>query len=206
MGAEGTLSCVVADDHPAVLDSLARLLREHGTTIVGTCSTAEEALETLKRLRPAVALVDVHMEAMGGIELARRAASEAPETAVVLYTGSTRPAVLQEALDAGARGIVLKEAPLADVRRALEIAASGRIYIDPVLAGGREARDAPELTPRERDVLRLLADGLRNEEIGARLFISPETVRAHTAKALRKLGARTRVQAVAIALRRSLIS
>jgi DNA-binding NarL/FixJ family response regulator len=206
MDADGALTCVVADDHPAVLDSLARLLRAHGITIAATCRTAEEALEKVTRLGPSVALVDVYMEKMGGIELARRVAASAPETAVVLYTGSTDRALLQEALDAGARGVVLKEAPLADVRRALSMAAAGHTYIDPVLAGKHAVGDAPRLTTRERQVLRLLADGLRNEEIGKQLFISPETVRTHAGKALTKLGARTRVEAVAIALRRSLIS
>ena len=206
MDAERSLTCVVADDHPAVLDSLARLLRAHGITISATCRTAEDALQKLTVLRPNVALVDVYMAKMGGIELARRAASTVPETAVVLYTGSTDGSLLQEALDAGARGVVLKEAPLADVRRALAMTAEGKIYVDPVLAGGHASAEDPGLTARERDVLRLLAEGLRNEEIGQRLYISPETVRTHVGKALRKLGARTRVEAVAIALRRSLIS
>jgi DNA-binding NarL/FixJ family response regulator len=119
-------------------------------------------------------------------------------------------ALLSEALDAGVRGFVLKEAPLADLVRALERVVAGEAYVDPVLAGalvsGRLAERVPSLTQREREVLRLLADGHANEEIGKRLHISPETVRTHVRKAMAKLEADTRTQAVAIALRQSIIS
>jgi DNA-binding NarL/FixJ family response regulator len=104
----------------------------------------------------------------------------------------------------------LKEAPLGDLVRAVELVAAGGTYVDPVLAGILASADfagkLPSLTQRERDVLRLLADGLSNEEIGKRLFISPETVRTHVRKAMAKLDADTRTQAVAKALRQSLIA
>jgi DNA-binding NarL/FixJ family response regulator len=133
-----------------------------------------------------------------------------PDTAIVFYTAYGDRALLSEALDVGARGFVLKEAPLADLVRAVERVAAGEAYVDPVLAGvlvsSHAADQLPSLTQREREVLRLLADGLSNEEIGRRLFISPETVRTHVRKAMAKLEADTRTQAVAIALRQSLIS
>jgi DNA-binding NarL/FixJ family response regulator len=129
---------------------------------------------------------------------------------VILYTAYGERALLTEALDAGARGFVLKEAPLAEVLRAVELVAEGRTYVDPVLAGvlssGAAADKTLKLTQRERDTLRLLADGHSNEEIGKRLFISPETVRTHVRKAMAKLDADTRTQAVATALRQSLIA
>jgi DNA-binding NarL/FixJ family response regulator len=106
----------------------------------------------------------------------------------------------------------MKEAPLADLVRAVEIVARGGTYVDPVLAGvfatsnDNGAGAAPQLTQREREVLRLLSDGFANEEIGRELFISPETVRTHIRKAMGKLGAETRTQAVAKALRLSLIA
>ena len=104
-------------------------------------------------------------------------ARSAPDTAVILYTAFGDRALLTEALDAGARGFVLKEAPLAEVVRAVELVASGRTYVDPVLAGVLSSSAATDkmlnLTQRERDVLRLLADGMSNEEIGKSLFISP---------------------------------
>jgi DNA-binding NarL/FixJ family response regulator len=150
------------------------------------------------------------MPRLSGIEVAVHAAEVAPETAIVFYTAFGDRALLSEALDAGVRGFVLKEAPLADLVRALERVVGGEAYIDPVLAGalvsGRLADRVPSLTQREREVLRLLADGHANEEIGKRLHISPETVRTHVRKAMAKLEADTRTQAVAIALRQSIIS
>jgi Response regulator containing a CheY-like receiver domain and an HTH DNA-binding domain len=105
---------------------------------------------------------------------------------------------------------VLKEAPLPDLVRAVETVAEGKTYVDPVLAGviasAEMTKQIPSLTQREREVLRLLADGLSNEEIGKRLFISPETVRTHVRKAMAKLEADTRTEAVATALRQSLIT
>ena len=133
-----------------------------------------------------------------------------PATAIVFYTAFGDRALLSEALDVGARGFVLKEAPLADLVRAVERVAAGEAYVDPVLAGALVERPrhrrAPTLTQREREVLRLLADGLSNEETGKALHISPETVRTHIRKAMTKLEADTRTQAVAIALRQSIIS
>ncbi len=203
------VTCVIADDHPAVLEAVAEYLGQAGVEIVGRARDGEEALEQIEQWQPQVALVDVRMPKLGGIELARRAARLAPDTSVVLYTGYGDRAQLTEALDAGVRGFVLKEAPMDDLLRALHAVAGGGTYVDPVLAGTLAAsmgsKDA-QLTQRERDVLRLLADGLANDEIGKQLFISAETVRTHVRKAMDKLDADTRTQAVARALRDHLIS
>ena len=148
------------------------------------------------------------MPKLGGIEVARRLRGRT-ETQLVLFSGYGDRALLLEALDAGVRGFVLKEAPLDDLVRAVNALVAGESYIDPVLAGALAAsagERVTELTVRERDVLRLLADGLSNEEIGKRLFISAETVRTHLRKAMDKLGAETRTQAVAVALRDRIIS
>src|SRR5919205_138765 len=122
----GPITCLVADDHPAVVQAVAEILASHG------------------------------------IEVARAAHRYAPETGVILYTAYGDRALLTEALDAGARGFVLKEAPLAEVVRAVELVADGRTYVDPVLAGvlsgGAAADTSLKLTQRERDTLRLLAD------------------------------------------------
>jgi DNA-binding NarL/FixJ family response regulator len=204
------VTCIVADDHPAMVEAVVEVLGESGYTVVGRARDGAEALQKIEARRPRIALVDVRMPRLGGIELARRAAASAPETAIVLYTGYGERALLLEAMDAGARGFLLKEAPLADLVRAMEIVVAGGTYVDPVLAGylasPRVADKLPNLTQRERDVLRLLSDGLSNEEIGKRLFISPETVRTHVRKAMDKLNADTRTQAVATALRQSLIA
>ncbi len=204
-----SVTCVVADDHPAVLEAVAEFLTQSGIEVVGRARDGEEALEKIEQRKPKVALVDVRMPKLAGIELARRASRLAPDTAIVLYTGYGDRAQLTEALDAGVRGFVLKEAPMDDLIRALLSVASGGIYVDPVLAGtlaSSMGSKSTQLSQRERDVLRLLADGLSNEEIGKRLFISAETVRTHVRKAMDKLDADTRTQAVARALRDQLIS
>lgn len=204
------VTCVVADDHPAVLEAVAEYLVQAGVSVLARARDGEEALEKIEQRKPQVALVDVRMPRLGGIELARRLKRSAPETSVLLYTGYGDRALLTEALDAGVQGFVLKEAPMDDLLRAVRSVAAGTTYVDPVLAGTLAASSVgskmPQLTQRERDVLRLLADGLANEEIGKRLFISAETVRTHVRKAMEKLDADTRTQAVARALRDRLIA
>jgi DNA-binding NarL/FixJ family response regulator len=193
-----------------MIEAVCDVLEDNGIEVVGRARDGEEALAKVETRKPTVALVDLRMPRLSGIELARRARRSAPETAVILYTAHGERALLTEALDAGARGFLLKEAPLSDLVRAVEMVAAGQTYVDPGLAGVLASSDAAakatRLTQRERDVLRLLADGLSNEEIGKRLFISPETVRTHVRKAMDKLDADTRTQAVATALRQSLIA
>ena len=205
-----TITCLVADDHPAMIEAVCDVLEEHGIEVAGRARDGEEALAKLEARKPTVALVDLRMPRLSGIEVARRAQRSTPQTAVIVYTAYGERALLTEALDAGVRGFLLKEAPLSDLVRAIEMVAGGQTYVDPGLASVLATSDAAvkvtKLTQRERDILRLLADGLKNEEIGKRLFISPETVRTHVRKAMRKLDADTRTQAVATALRKSLIA
>lgn len=201
---------MVADDHPAMLAAVCGFLERHGFTIAGSASDGREAVTVITAARPQVALVDLHMPHLSGIQVARAVADAAPDTAFVFYTAFGDRAMLWEALDIGARGFVLKEAPLDDLLRAVERVAAGEAYVDPVLAGAlvgaQVAQQTPSLTDRERDVLRLLADGFSNDAIAAELGISTETVRTHLRKAMTKLDADTRTQAVATALRHSLIS
>jgi two-component system nitrate/nitrite response regulator NarL len=203
---KGPVTCVIADDHPAVLDSVSRVIAGHGVEVVARVRDGVGALRAIAEHAPQVAVVDVRMPGLDGIAVARQAAGE---TAVILYTGYSDRALVAEALDVGVRGFVLKEAPLGDLAVAIETVAAGRIYLDPVLAGVLAGSEAAQhlamLTPREREVLRLLADGLRNEDIGRELHIAAETTRAHIRNAMRKLDADTRTQAVATALRESII-
>lgn len=128
----------------------------------------------------------------------------------MLYTGHRDSTLLQQALDAGAHGFVLKEAPLAELVRALEIVAGGGTYVDPELLGALTSSQAVEslspLTPRERETLVLLAEGMTNEKVGSALGISAETVQSHVRNAMGKLEADTRTQAVATAIRQSFIT
>lgn len=204
------LTCLVADDHPAMVAAVAAVLQDHGFEVVGRARDGEEALAKLESLRPQVAVVDLRMPRLSGIEVTRRAQRLPSPPAIVLYTAFGERALLSEALDAGARGFLLKEAPLADIVRAVELVAGGGTYVDPALASvfvGHALTDkVPTLSQREREVLRLLSEGKTNEQIGKDLFISPETVRTHVRKAMGKLDADTRTQAVATALRQSLIA
>ncbi|HVM69339.1 MAG TPA: response regulator transcription factor [Gaiellaceae bacterium] len=205
---EPRCTCVVADDHPPVLESVSRYLDAHGFRVVGQARDGEEAVALIEAQRPELALLDLRMPALGGTAVVRRVARTTPQCAAVVYSGFADGALLTESLDAGARGFVLKDAPLEALVRALDTVRHGGTYIDPALADVviRGANGGVSLTPRERDVLRLLADGHSNETIGKALFISPDTARTQIGIAMAKLGASTRTQAVAIALRSDLIS
>jgi two-component system, NarL family, nitrate/nitrite response regulator NarL len=204
-----TVTCVIADDHPPIVDAAMRYLTAAGFVVVATAHTGEQALEAVERHAPSVCIADVQMPHVGGLELVRRVTRLAPNTAVLLYSGFSDRALVMDALDAGARGFALKDGPLDDLARAVDLVAAGKVYIDPVLAGtlaGAGDRSRAPLSPREREVLRLLAAGGSYGEIGSTLFLSPDTVRAHAHKAMTKLGARTRTEAVAVALRNALIA
>ena len=202
-------TCVVADDHPPVLESVSRYLDLQGFRVVGRAATGDEAVALVEAQRPALALLDLRMPGLAGAGVIRRVVRSTPQTSCVAYSGFGDAALLTEVLDAGARGYVLKDAPLDAVVRALETVSGGGMYIDPgladVLIRSSRAREVG-LTTRERDVLRLLADGHSNESIGRELFISPDTARTQLGTAMAKLGVSTRTQAVATALRHELIS
>ncbi|HET7571220.1 MAG TPA: response regulator transcription factor [Gaiellaceae bacterium] len=207
--ARETITCVVADDHPPILDSLSRFLAAAGFRIVATAPDGEAALAAVEAQRPTVLLADVRMPRLDGIALARQVVERFPETAVLVYSGAGDTALANDALDAGARGFALKDAPLDDLARAVEVVAGGGLYVDPVLAARIASPASPrrrELSEREREVLRMLAEGSTYAEIGSQLFLSPDTVRAHAQRAMTKLGARTRTHAVAVALREGVIS
>jgi DNA-binding NarL/FixJ family response regulator len=198
-------TCLIADDHPPVLRSVSQLVHEWGFSVVGTTGDGTVALRKIQELRPNVALVDLRLPHLSGIEIAREVVRSTPATAVLIYTGYSDETIYREILDSGARGFVVKDAPLDDLRRALDSVAGGGTYIDPAASSQLVANQEVGVTQRERDVLRHLAEGLSNDAIGAKLFISGETVRTHVQKASRKLGAQNRTQAVALAMRAGLI-
>jgi DNA-binding NarL/FixJ family response regulator len=202
-------TCVVADDHPAMLEAMSACLGEAGVDVVGRAVDGESALELLAQHRPTLALVDVRMPRRSGLEVARGAPAASPRTWIVLYTAFAERATLAEAFDLGVRGFVLKEAPLTELARAVCTVLEGRTYVDPALASILVRSSAGErgavLSDRERAILRLVADGLSNGQIGGKLFISPETVRTHLRNAMTKLDADNRTHAVASALRASII-
>jgi DNA-binding NarL/FixJ family response regulator len=195
--------CLVADDHPALAAAVCSYLSANGFEIVGCASDGRRTVALATETKPEVALIDFRMPRLAGGELVRTLREVSPGTAIAVYTADADEAVAREVIDAGAVALVLKEAPLADLVRALESALAGVRYLDPALQ--RAAPRAETLTQRELDVLRLLAEGLQHEQIGSRLGITAETVRSHVRKASDRLGATTRTQAVATALRLGLI-
>jgi DNA-binding NarL/FixJ family response regulator len=203
-----SVRCLLADDHPALLGAVADYLRGEDVTLVATAADGVQAVALAEQEQPDVAVVDFRMPRLAGIELLTRLREVAPNARIVVYTAEADETLVRGALGAGAAGVLLKESPLADLGRALAAASAGSTYLDPAVAGfGVGRADAgPVLTTREREVLSLLSEGLTHEEIGARLSISGETVRTHVRKASERLGAATRTQAVAIALRLGLIS
>jgi DNA-binding NarL/FixJ family response regulator len=199
-------TCLVADDHPAVVQAVADTLRASGFDVL-PCIGGIAALEQILASKPEVAVLDGLMPDLSGVEVIRRSAKV--RTRFVLYTAFGDRALLQSALDAGVLGYVLKETPPAGLLQAIERALEGESWIDPRLTPlllGITAETTPSLSPREREVLRLVSEGKKNEEIGKELFISSDTVRTHLRRAITKLGASNRTEAVAIALRRSLIA
>jgi DNA-binding NarL/FixJ family response regulator len=204
------ITCVIADDHPPVLQFLSRYLSNNGITITASTRDGEEALRKIEQTRPTIAVIDARMPGLSGLEVLRAVTAAELPTRVILYSGYGDDALMSDALDAGVGGVIDKEAPLDDLVRAIRVVAEGGTYLDPTAAAAliaqRRRTQKRELTQRERDVLRHLAEGNSNDQIGEALSISPQTVRTHLQKAMEKLGATTRVQAVAIALRESFIS
>ena len=200
-------SCVVANDHPVVLYAVCAYLEAWGIEIVARALDGRDALERIAAQQPEVALVDLGLPNLNGAEAVGAIRRAAPETAVIFFTGHADLVRATAALDAGARGFVLKEAPLWELARAIEIVGAGGCYVDPAVAGAlTESGVARLLTSAEREFLRLVADGLTNDEIGERLFLSGHTVEKRLAKVMAKLGVATRTEAVALALRQQIIA
>jgi DNA-binding NarL/FixJ family response regulator len=204
------VTCVVADDHPSVVDAVCRALGDAQIRVVAQASEASEAIDQVRRCRPEVALIDIKMPGPGGVDAVEQIRAASPETRVLLYTGHAERQLVADALASGAHGVLLKGAPLADLAKAIRIVSDGGIYVDQSLAGvplraRRGSDERPHLTAREHEVLRLLADGDTNDQVATKLAISADTVQTHVRNAMKKLGAETRTQAVATAMRVALI-
>ncbi len=200
------LNVVIVDDHVALRRGMELLLRRHGHHVVGTAVDAESAEAVILRRRPDVALIDLALPRASGAELTRRLLEEDPEMRIVLYTGAADERQLLEGLDAGAAGFALKSGDPDELEEAIRTVADGGEWIDPrlkpLLAANNGNGRTHVLSPREREVLGLLSKGLSGEDAAKQLFLSSETVRTHVRNAMNKLGATTRVHAVALALQR----
>ena len=203
---------VVVDDHALLREGTAELLdRADDVEVVGQAGTGEEGLRLLERCRPDVALVDVNLPGMSGLELARAAATQHPEVAVLIVSAYDDFAYVAEALDAGVGGYLLKTASGAELLDAVRAVADGVIVLDQAVSARlarrwqREPSRAVALTRREIDVVRLLARGWSNKQIAAGLHLGVRTIESHVSHLLAKLDVSSRTEAVTYALRHHLV-
>lgn len=198
---------LIADDHPGIIASLSKYLGKRNLDVVALAVNGNEALAKIETEHPAIALLDNRMPGLSGMEVTRQAARRTPETAVILFSGYGSPEHVTEALDAGASGFLMKNASLPELVRAIEVVSRGGKYVDASLSAAlAEHEPGRALSHREREVLRLLSDGDRYEAIAKKLYVSTATVRKVVASIRDKLGAVTATEAVAMALRLSLIA
>jgi DNA-binding NarL/FixJ family response regulator len=207
--ADDRIRCLVGDPHrDRCREVVAALKQEPRVEVVGQAVNGAEALRLAERRRPDVAIVDVALPGVDGVEFTRRVRATERPPAVVLATDFDGLDLLDAGLEAGALGFVLRTAT-PNFLRAVRSVAAGQPYVDVGLTGAlltRGARhDRPPLSQREAEVLQLLADGLTTQAVGEALHLSPTTVRSYGESAMRKLHADNRVHAVALALRLRLI-
>lgn len=196
---------VIVEDHPAIGEGIKILLERNGFDVVGLAGSATAGYDVIGSAKPDAALIDIGLPDESGVELARRLLRRDADLGIVFFTGVEDAVQLRDALDSGARGFVRKTAEPATIVAAVRAVAAGGSYVDREARAQLLHRDTTAglrvLSVREREVLDLLAQGLNGEEVAARLFLSPETVRTHIRNAMRKLQADTRVHAIALALR-----
>jgi DNA-binding NarL/FixJ family response regulator len=201
---------VIVDDHEALREGLAALLGAHGLQVVGAAGNVAAGMALVTHADPDVALVDIRLPDGSGIELCRDLLAVRPELGVMLYTGDADAELLYDGLDSGARGYALKAGSMEELVSAIERVAGGGSYVDPrldrILLSPRATSSVPQLSPREREIMHLMAEGLTAEKIGEQISVSVETVRTHVRNVIRKLQARNRVHAIALALERGEIA
>ncbi len=189
---------LVVDDHPVVREGLKALLSRAGFCVVGEAADAAQALEIAAKTRPGLAVVDVALPGISGLELCRRFSRRLPETKVVLISMFDEPEWRAEAARAGAHAYVLKDAAAEELLEALRRVAQGEKLLPP-------AEPALPLTARERELVRLVAQGKKTPEIAELLSRSVTTIRSHKVSAMRKLGVRTTRELVQAAVRLGLV-
>jgi two-component system response regulator NreC len=209
-GTVGSIRIVLADDHAAMRQSLRLLLDgEADIDVIAETDSLQSVMGHVQSRRPDVLVLDMDMPNHGsGIDMLSRLSREARETRIVVLTTNDDPAFSKRALDNGAVGLVLKEMADSDLPAAVRDASRGRRYVSPLLAAklrGAKPSETDKLTPREREVLRLIALGHTSVEIAHKLGLSPRTIETHRARIHRKLGLDTRAELVHYALRHELL-
>jgi DNA-binding NarL/FixJ family response regulator len=206
------ITVLLADDHGVLRDGVSRVLEANSDIrVAAVADNGRQALEKATDVRPDVALLDISMPGLSGIEATRAIVARLPRTAVVILSMHSSIELVQEALCAGARGYILKESAGEEVVKAVRAVAAGKRFLgagitDLLAEGclhGRVATTAP-LTPRERDVLRLVVDGKSNIESAATLGLSPRSVETYRLRLMQKLGLRNLASLVKFAIRHGL--
>ena len=195
------------DDHPLLREGIATLINNQpDMVVVGQASTGREAIQGFREHQPDIALMDIRLPEMSGIEAMIAIRNEFPDARIIMLTTSEGDVEIQRALEAGARGYMLKSMPPKDLVDAVRQVHAGKKRIPPEIAAHLAEHYSDEaITAREIEVLRQIAGGNRNRDIAEKLFISEETVKVHIKHIMEKLGASDRTQAVAIAVRRGII-
>jgi DNA-binding NarL/FixJ family response regulator len=203
---------LIVDDHSIVREGLRMfLVRDPDLEVVGEALDGAEALQQARQLRPDVVVMDLLMPVMDGITATRAIRRELPETEVLALTSVLESASVVDAIRAGAIGYLLKDTQAAELRKAIKAAAAGQVQLSPQasahLLGAIRTPELPEpLTPREMDVLRLLAQGQSNKEIARALDLVEETVKSHVRHILGTFGVQSRTQALLAAIQLGIVS
>jgi len=212
------IKVVVADDHAIVREGVRMILaREQDIEVVGEAGDGQQALDLVASLRPQVVIMDISMPGMGGVEATQRLKAKHPEVQVLALTMHEDETYVFQLLRAGAAGYVLKRAAAQDLVQAVRAAAKGEAFLYPSIARkvvedylkrvetGEERERYDGLTTREKEILTLIAQGLSNQQIAEKLYISIKTVQTHRAHILEKLGLHDRTELVRYAIRKGLI-
>src|SRR3954467_14181803 len=212
---------VIVDDHEALREGLVALLQHGGIEVVGAAGNGAAGGGLRDPAQPDgaafvdpaerdVAIVDIQLPDGSGIDLTRELLARRPDLGVILYTGDSDAELLYDGLDSGARGYALKAGSMDELLAAIERVKEGGSYVDPrldrILLSPRATAHVPQLSPREREIMHLMAEGRTAEAIADEISVSVETVRTHVRNVIRKLQARNRVHAIAIALERGEIA
>ena len=212
----GSIRILVVDDHPVLRDGLVAILStQAGFEVVGEAETGREAVLLAAELQPDIVMMDLEMPGMDGVEALKQMRDRDPDVHVIVFTAYDTDDRIVAALQAGAQGYLLKGAPRDQIFEAIRVVNAGDSLLQPVVASKlltRMRRSAGDpgttgsVTPREMEVIRLLARGLQNKEIAAELGIAQRTAKFHVGSILAKLGAGNRTEAVTIAVQRGMIA
>ena len=202
-----TITVLLADDHSLVRLGLSALLaKQDDMKLVGEAVNGEEAIQLAARLDPDVIIMDLMMPGVDGVTATRRICERNPGTKVLILTSFGTSSDVAHAIEAGARGAILKDAPNVSLLAAIRtVAAGGESFADDIVRNITRDPVPRELTARQAEILRSVTNGLTNKTIAQQLKISPESVKQHLNAIFQKLGATTRAEAVAIALRKHLL-